>query len=371
MIERTLHPFNRLSRISSALASFISVLLCAAVPAVAMPDVLDRPAPTGIALERTVLTAIAPAGKRFIAVGERGTIVLSDDDGKSWRHAKNVPVSVTLTNVHFPTPTAGWAVGHLGVILHSTDGGSTWVRQFDGVRAASSLLDAANKTNNPGEIANARLFVKDGPNKPFLKVLFQNERHGLVLGAYGLIFYTDDGGATWQPWLDRLENPGGLHLYDISIGETETYIAGEQGLLLHSANGFQHFSPMPTPYDGSYFGLLRISEQELIIYGLRGNALRSDDAGENWTKVLPGETDSITSGIILRDGRIILVDQGGQLLVSHDRGRSFIVVKLEDVWPFSDLVEAADGGLILVGSHGVKRLTTQDLEASLSTDKNK
>lgn len=370
MFQRILQPF-RLSLIASALTSSVIALSCAAVPAVAMPDVLDRPALPGIALERTMLTAIAPAGKRFIAVGERGTIVLSDDDGISWRQAKNVPVSATLTNVHFPTPADGWAVGHLGVILHSTDGGETWTRQFDGVRAAASLLDAANRANNPERIANAQLFVKDGPNKPFLKVLFQDERHGLVLGAYGLIFHTDDGGATWQPWLDRLENPGSLHLYDMSIGKTETFIVGEQGLFLRSTDGLQHFSPMPTPYDGSYFGLLRISGQELVIYGLRGNALRSDDAGKNWTKVLPGETDSITSGIVLRDGRIVLVDQGGQLLVSRDRGRSFTVVKLKDAWPFSGLVEAADGGLILVGSRGVKRLTAQDLEASLSTDKNK
>ncbi len=54
--------------------------------------------------------------------GERGIVLLSDDAGVSWRQAK-VPVSVSLTAVQFVDAEQGWAVGHLGVVLHTQDGG--------------------------------------------------------------------------------------------------------------------------------------------------------------------------------------------------------------------------------------------------------
>ena len=90
------------------------------------------------------MLAITRAGARLVAVGERGSILLSDDSGVSWRQAK-VPVSVTLTAVQFPNAKAGWAVGHLGVVLHSADGGETWAKQLDGREAASLVLEAAKK----------------------------------------------------------------------------------------------------------------------------------------------------------------------------------------------------------------------------------
>jgi len=61
-------------------------------------------------------------------------VILSDDDGATWHQAK-VPVSVTLTAVSFGTPAKGWAVGHSGIVLHTEDGGETWVKQLDGIQA--------------------------------------------------------------------------------------------------------------------------------------------------------------------------------------------------------------------------------------------
>ncbi|MFX9023723.1 photosystem I reaction center subunit IV, partial [Acinetobacter baumannii] len=45
-----------------------------------------------------VLLSVARAGERLVAVGERGTIVRSDDQGQSWQQVAS-PVSVSLTRV--------------------------------------------------------------------------------------------------------------------------------------------------------------------------------------------------------------------------------------------------------------------------------
>ena len=97
-------------------------------------------------------------------------------------------------------------MGHGGVVLHSADGGETWVRQLGGAQVATMVVEAVRaKAARQGgeairkELAEAERLVADGPDKPFLDVHFFDENRGLVVGAYGLAFVTDDGGKRWQP----------------------------------------------------------------------------------------------------------------------------------------------------------------------------
>ena len=68
----------------------------------------------------TPLIGVAKAGKRIVAVGLRGHIVYSDDEGKTWTQAANVPVSVDLLSVSFDDDKNGWAAGHGGAVLNTT-----------------------------------------------------------------------------------------------------------------------------------------------------------------------------------------------------------------------------------------------------------
>jgi photosystem II stability/assembly factor-like uncharacterized protein len=61
-----------------------------------------------------------------IAVG-RG-IDLTADGGSSWRGAK-VPINVPVNGVCFINRKLGWAVGSFKTILHTKDGGKTWLKQ--------------------------------------------------------------------------------------------------------------------------------------------------------------------------------------------------------------------------------------------------
>src|ERR1039458_2282077 len=163
-----------------------------AIPILAQTiDSLDRPALAALGPEHSVLLDAVKTGGRIIAVGERGVIVLSDDDGHTWRQA-NVPTSVTLTRVKFATPKAGWVVGHSGVALHTEDGGESWTRQLDGRTAARLALETAQAdmdragANNAAAqraLANAQLLVSDGPDKPFLDLYFENQKTGHLAGA--------------------------------------------------------------------------------------------------------------------------------------------------------------------------------------------
>lgn len=106
-------------------------------------DVLDTPAVPSPLAARSLLTGLARAGARVVAVGQRGHVLFSDDAGKSWNQA-DVPVSSDLVAVSFPNPDAGWIVGHDGVVLHSTDAGRSWTRQLDG-RSVGELPPPARR----------------------------------------------------------------------------------------------------------------------------------------------------------------------------------------------------------------------------------
>ncbi|BAI75405.1 hypothetical protein AZL_c01120 (plasmid) [Azospirillum sp. B510] len=297
-----------------------------AAPARVDFPVLSRPSTPSARAPEAAMLAIATVGNRLVAVGERGIALLSDDGGASWRQAK-VPVSVSLTALQFVDGRTGWAVGHLGVVLRTDDGGESWRLQLDGITAAERAAA------DPAGAANARSgasLLKDGPDKPFLDLHFWNDRDGMVVGAYGLAFRTEDGGASWTSVMAALPNPDGLHLYGLRAGRganaDDLYIVGEQGLMLRSTDRGRSFTPLDSPYQGSWFGLTVFDDGALLAYGLKGNAYRSADRGDHWDKVeMPSETG--ISAITQSGGQALAVDQAGAVLESRDGGRRFALVR--------------------------------------------
>lgn len=330
------------------------VLLLAGVFALAVqaaPAVLERPAMHSAKAERSVMLGLARAGQRLVAVGERGIILLSDDDGVHWRQAE-VPVSVNLTAVQFVDARQGWAVGHLGVVLHSADGGETWRKQLDGIQAAKLVLQAAEASGDAAAIEQAQAMVADGPDKPFLDLYFQDARVGYLVGAYNLILRTADGGQSWQSWMQHLDNPQALNLYAIRAWRGDLYIAGERGLLLRSSDGGEHFAALPSPYEGSFFGLLA-ARDGLLAYGLRGNAWWSEDGGTSWQTLATGVESALAGALELADGRLLLAGQGGELLAAEPGGARAQSMPLRLAPGLASIVQAADGSLSSAGLSGV------------------
>ena len=84
-----------------------------------------------------------------------------------------------------------------------------------------------------------------------MAVHFRNEREGWIAGQFNLILHTADGGATWEPWLDRTENPEGYSLHAIGAAGDDVLIVGELGLVLRLDAASQRFQRIKTPYPGT------------------------------------------------------------------------------------------------------------------------
>lgn len=339
----------------------LAACLCLAGAAQAEPvgAALDRPALATVNPAHSYLLGIAQAGPRLVAVGERGLIVLSDDQGATWRQAAS-PVSVTLTAVRFADAEHGYAVGHGGCVLVSQDGGASWTASLDGRRAAQTLLAATQAQGNERAIAEARRLVEDGPDKPFLDLWVNGPQEAYVVGAYGLALRTADGGKSWQPWLQRSANPGGLHLNAIRSRGQRVVIAGEQGLVLLSEDGGASFSPLETPYSGSFFTLELPADGSIILAGLRGNALRSADGGASWSPLASPVEASITASALQADGKPIFVNQAGMIL--REQGGRLLPSNRQPLPPLNNLLPTAHADIVLVSGEGVSVLKAGDVK---------
>lgn len=361
-------------------ACFGLSMALSAPAAFALADVIETPARETSLAPSQLLTDAATAGDRIVAVGERGHIIVSDDEGASWSQGQ-VPVSVTLTGVDFPTANAGWVVGHSGVVLHSDDRGDTWSVQLTGIGAAELAIEgkearaealeaqiAEAPEDEKGDLEwalddllfsleNLRSDLDIGPVNPLLDVWFENDQHGFVVGAYGMILRTRDGGETWQDWSGQLENPTGFHLNAITrITGGALVIVGEAGQIHVSVDNGETWELRTSPYEGSLFGVISTGQvNEILAFGLRGNILLSTDLGKSW-KIVPNDAKAtLNDGAVAEDGRITLVGNGGAVLVSGNGAESFREHFRSERAGVMSVVPVSDTDILIVGEDGVHR----------------
>lgn len=353
-------------------------LVMAAPAAFAVGDLLETPARSTTLAAEYLLNDVAVAGERLVAVGERGHIIYSDDDGKSWVQA-DVPVSVTLTAIDFGTTTDGWVVGHSGVVMHSPDAGESWTIQLDGIRAFELAIEAkeerieileAELEEAPEEdredlewalddvyftLENMKADMDIGPVNPLLDVWFEDASHGFVIGAYGMIFRTTDGGESWRDWSDQVANPSGYHLNGITdVAGGGLVIVGEAGLIMVSTDNGDTWEAQESPYTGSLFGAIGTGNaDEILTYGLRGNIFLSTDLGRSWSTITNDAGATLNGGTVAENGRIVLVGNGGAVLSSTDGGGSFRSYFRSDREGLMTVLPVAENRLLLLGESGV------------------
>lgn len=267
-----------------------------------------------------------PGRARLLAVGEQGSILYSDDQGLNWRQG-HTPVSVLLTAVQMVSSTRGWAVGHDGVIMRTDDAGEHWQLQASGQALAQQqrvALEAALRDAVPQQgddlrwqLEDIRLALEEGAMPTLLDLYFLNTRQGFVLGAYGTLFRTDDGGQSWQSLSHRLPNPDRLHLNALLHGRNgRLLLAGEAGLLLYSDDLGLNWQEAVSPYDGSFFALAE--SDRFYLLGLRGHLFSSAD-GVEWRSE-PVPTRASLNAALVQDGRLYLLGQGGVVLRQSEDG---------------------------------------------------
>jgi photosystem II stability/assembly factor-like uncharacterized protein len=248
-----------------------------------------------------------------------------------------------LTAVFFVDSEYGWAVGHDETILNTADGGETWTRSHFAPEAQQPLLD----------------------------LWFANRVSGIAVGAYGAYFTTNDGGRHWSsakfspppatatPSTDE-EPPPDYHLNRIVGVGNRLYVAAEGGKLYRSDDRGASWRMLPSPYEGSFFGLVPIRGEGLLAFGLRGHLFRSADAGETWTALDSHTTAMLTDGVAMNDLRVVIGGLSGVLLVSADAGETFKLTQQDDRKGIAALLPGPAGTVVVAGEGGVRTIRVHE-----------
>lgn len=265
--------------------------------AVSAPALKPVPAVQSSIATRSPVLDATWAGQRVVSVGANGIVLLSDNRGATYRQAKAVPLSSTLTSVSFIDARTGWAVGHWGAILKTTDGGETWAVQ----RLATS------------------------EDRPLFGVHFLDAEHGVAVGLWSLVLVTDDGGKTWTQRDVVLPNgkKSDLNLFGIfSDSNGNIFATAEKGHLFVSKDKGNTWESIETGYKGSFWCGVALSNGVLLVGGLRGTLMRSEDNGRTWSRAVLDTRNSITA-LAARGATVLAVGVDGLQAQSTDDGKTF------------------------------------------------
>ncbi len=204
------------------------------------------------------------------------SILVTEDGGETWRTSQQFTPKQfggalpELYSVRFTGKKKGWIVGSVSrrdvvvdsLLLSTTDGGASWVRQRAPVSDELIHLD------------------------------FAGDKRGWIVGTKGVILYTADGGASWA----RQRSGTNATLYHVDFDDGDLgWAVGERGTILRTEDGGQTWTKidMPTLGRTTLLSVGFINEDEGWIVGRGGTILRSGDGGRTWTQQESGSKQNL------------------------------------------------------------------------------
>jgi len=320
-------------------------------PVSAAPDLDPRNTASWV-LPDADLYDVDANGDLVWAVGYWGTVLRSNDAGRSWTQPPT-PTAETLYAVSFADQTHGWAVGAQGTLLRSEDGGLSWkllqvsvVDEFEGERPLEApLFDvsavSAQEAWAVGDFGtilhtlNARnweqvrlpeeVFADDNiPDRILNAVRFTDRLHGWIAGEFGTTLRTTDAGQTWSGERTLTGAVEDVYLMALAADPQGGAVAGGVGgVVIETSDGGASWAAARVPTDAGLFGAARRGSRSLVV-GDRGVIFVSRDGGSSWFEPeRPRVFDWLRGAVYADDARAFIVGENGIVLRSDDAGESW------------------------------------------------
>ena len=302
-------------------------------------------------------------GNVFVTVGYDGRILRSEDNGQNWQEITPRPVEWSLNQVSF-VGDFGWAVGHNGAIVHSRDAGKTWTAQQSNTTKtlfAVSFVDNLHgwacgdestwlSTANGGEtwevhridVSQVGLSGETSlavPDIIYYSVKFVDAQEGWLVGEYGNIRHTSDGGKTWDSQHDSLLEASGNKdvmtmgaLFRVHFSDkTHGFAVGAAGAIIATEDGktWRWIAREGQKADVPALHLYTIANHgpngQLMITGTNGTLLISENNGADWKPAkAPGGVFTWINGLAFGEGgKGVLVGGKGLILLTDNGGQSW------------------------------------------------
>lgn len=309
-----------------------------------------------LAFHIIALSFVLAAGTGF-AQGDNGRIEIVVD-GTSHQ---------ALYSVAFDN-ASGIAVGAMGAVLETEDGGKTW-KSGEKKLTVETLLGADIKGSRKLIVGQAGLiFLKDGSSgwqkvasgtdKRLLSISTNSKGLAFAVGGFGTALKSTDGGRTWKPrtfdWGAYLDDAVEPHLYDVNVNEDGVVtVIGEFELVLRSADGGETWK-LVHKGEASLFDLQMRADGTGFAVGQSGTVLRTTDRGLTWSRVNAGSSAILLGVWSSPDGKVVVTGMR-DMLASDDDGKTWRHVADGDVataWYQGVGSSTGGGGVLAVGHSG-------------------
>ena len=285
------------------------------------------------------LAAVAFQGTTGYAVGALGTVLRSEDGGQTWTGLASGTLD-DLDHVQELSPTTLVAGGGC-TVLESTDSGAQFTslplglpancEQVAGVSFSTptqgyvELQDGTLfYTDDGGETVQARSPVPVGSGGVATGLAFSSPTTGLAISSRGLIELTTDGGNSWNQVL-QLDQP----LYGITIVAPDDIVAvGDGGELVRSTDGGQTWTTLPLTTAGAgvrpELRSITCSDAEncLITTNDSNQLVRTTDGGATGT-IVSVSASALSSVAFTSGSGVVGVGEDGATVLSSDGGQTF------------------------------------------------
>ncbi len=239
-------------------------------------------------------------GQTGYAVGTLGAMVKTSNGGTTWDTLTRV-TNRNLNGVFFTDPNSGIAVGAQGTIIKTVNGGWTWSTIQSGTSLNLNSITFVDE--NRGVIVGDSglilrtvdngltwALVQSPSNTSLTSIQFENDKKGVVVGTYpgqnrGILLTTNDTGLTWK--LSAQEFPSAL----TSIGFSDAsraFIVGSLGAVFQSSDSGQTWTPKISATTNNLFSIQFASNFVGYAVGDGSTILKTTDAGDTWNALASG-----------------------------------------------------------------------------------
>ena len=143
---------------------------------------------------------------------------------------------------------------------------------------------------------------------------------GWVVGAFGAVFKTTDGGKTWTPQ----KTPTLDYLFGVDFASpTHGVVVGKSGVILTTDDGGNTWTKEKSPTDRNLFSVMFASPQHVWAVGDWGAVIESKDGGKTWTDRSLTDDVVLTSQSWPDEKTGYLAGEFGTVKKTTDGGKTF------------------------------------------------
>lgn len=261
-----------------------------------------------------------------------------------------------------PAKMVGWAVGEsvngFGTILHTDNGGKTWIRQGDSTQISDSdfsdvcILDPQTVlvSGSVGPDGTIGLYKSHDGGKNWARITFESldkvnyngifalgKEHVWIVGDSGTIYRSDDQGASWVRINVPAEYQTDIFLRVAARDVNDVWVVGDKHvsddypIMIHTTDGGKTWERLNPVKDlqiegaerGHFLAIKLFGDSVWAAGGFGKFVIRSGDKGATWALIKSGADADANDIYVLSENEAYVVEDYNGIYHTADAGKNW------------------------------------------------